>query len=183
MPMGMRARTASRATLAALSSLALAACQQPDVGDPCTLDVQAGGAPIDAAVPGQPGVACTTDAHAADYFRSGAYECDNLICIRSSTGAACTDATSAPTHPLDVRKYCSKPCVSDKDCKNDRIQLVCRPIVLDTGYLVFLQRCASDPTWVDPVYGACPPPATVTANLTLLGGVPSSNYCATPPHP
>ena len=80
-----------------------------------------------------------------------------------------------------MRKYCSKPCVSDQECENDRIKLVCRPIVLDSGYLIFLQLCVSDPARIDPVYGACPPPAEVSARLALLGGVPSSNYCATPP--
>ncbi len=174
----MRARTAPRATLAALSALALAACQQPDVGDPCTLDVQAGTplAPIDKDL--EPGVACTTDSYAHDYFRSGAYECDNLICIRSATGAACTSTADATTYPLDVRKYCSKPCVSDSDCKNDRIQLVCRTVVLDPAYLVFLQQCASAQAAGQPLPAGCPPDPQAT--LTLLGGVPSSNYCATP---
>ena len=178
MPMGTRARTASGAMVAALSALALAACQQPDVGDPCTLDVQAGTplAPIDVDL--EPGVACTTDAYAADYFRSGALECDNLICIRSATGAVCTDSTVAASDPKDVRKYCSKPCVSDSDCKNDRIHLVCRAIVLDSGYLAFLQQCAAAQAAGDPLPAGCP--SDPQAALALLGGVPSSNYCATP---
>ncbi|HEU4383796.1 MAG TPA: adventurous gliding motility lipoprotein CglC [Anaeromyxobacteraceae bacterium] len=176
----MRARTASRATLAALSALGLVACQEPDVGDPCTLDVQAGSPPALIDVDLGPGVACTTDTYAADYFRSGALECDNLICLRTATGDACSNTGVGATSPHDVRKYCSKACVSDKDCENDRIHLVCRPIVLDTGYLVYLTSCAADPARIDPTYGPCPPPATVTAMLTLLGSVPSSNYCATP---
>lgn len=184
MPIRMRARTARRATPAALSALALFACQQPDVGDPCTLDVYTlqGSPPVLASIDHDvsDGVACTTSAYAADFFRSGANECDNLICIRSATGAACSDPPAASTWPLAVRKYCSKPCVSDKDCFTSETGLVCRPIVLNSTYLVYLQQCAADPTRIDPVYGACPPPATVTAMLALLGGVPSSNYCATP---
>lgn len=188
MPIGMRALHAPRAVLAAFSALALAACQEQDVGEPCDLDVLAGSplVPIDqpaldAGGQAVPGVACTTEAYLADFFRSGALECDNLICIRSATGAACSDPALAPTWPKDVRKYCSRPCVSDQDCENGRIHLVCRPIVLDSGYLTFLQQCAANPGRIDPVYGPCPPPDEVASRLALLGGVPSSNYCATPP--
>lgn len=180
MPIGMRARTASRATLAALPALWLAGCQQPDVGDPCVLDVLAGTPPVSIDANLDPGVACTTDAYLADFFRSGALECDNLICIRSATGAACTDSGTAAAYPKDVRKYCSKACVSDKDCDNDRIHLVCRPIVLDTGYLLFLQQCAAAQAAGQPLPAGCPPDPKAT--LALLGTVPSSNYCATPPH-
>ncbi len=182
MPIRMRARTAHRLTLAALGWLALAACQQPDVGDPCALDVytEQGSPPVLASIdhPVSDGVAGSADQ--ADYFRSGANECDNLICIRSAPGGSCADAAFASTYPHAIRKYCSKPCVSDKDCFTSETGLVCRPIVLNSGYLVYLTTCASDPTRIDPVYGACPPPQTVTDLLRLLGGVPSSNYCATP---
>jgi hypothetical protein len=174
----MRARISAQGTLAALAALALAACQEPDVGQPCDLEIVAGSPPAAIDFRVDAGVFCSADE--ADYFRSGAFECDNLICIRSATAAACTDAGAPPTFPLDVRKYCSKPCVSDGDCKNDRIHLVCRPIVLSSGYLTYLQQCAADPTRIDPVYGACPPPADLAAILALLGTVPSSNYCATP---
>ncbi len=173
----MRPRTAAHGTLAALAALALAACQEPDVGQPCDLDV----ANIDYPVAGKEGVACSADS--ADYFRSGASECDNLICIRSDTGAACSDSGAPPTFTHDIRKYCSKPCVSDKDCFTSKTGLVCRAIVLDSGYLTYLQQCAADPTRIDPVYGPCPPPADLAAMLALLGSLPSSNYCATPPHP
>ncbi len=174
----MRARTAANGMLAALAALALAACQEPDVGQPCDLDVSG----IDVRLPLDPyGPDAFCSADAADYFRSGAIKCDNLICIRSATGGACRDPGEAPTYPLDIRKYCSKPCVSDDDCFTSETGLVCRPIVLDSGYLVYLQQCATDPARIDPVYGACPPPAELAAMLVLLGTVPSSNYCATPP--
>ncbi len=176
----MRARTAANGTLAALAALALAACQEPDVGQPCDLDVYVGSPPASIDYDVQQGVACSADT--ADYFRSGALECDNLICIRSATGADCTDKANAPsTFKYDVRKYCSKPCISDRDCKNDRIDLVCRPIVLDSGYLAFLQQCAAAQDAGDPLPPGCPPDPRGT--LALLGTVPSSNYCATPPHP
>ncbi len=174
----MRASTAAHGTLAALAALALGACQEADVGQPCELDAYSGSPPanIDVAVAGQPGVYCSADT--ADYFRSGAIECDNLICIRSATGAACTGTGPAFTgYPDDVRKYCSKPCVSDSDCKNDLIDLVCRPIVLDPCYLAFLQWCANPGTTANPcpAYTACPANAGY-----LLGSIPSSSYCATP---
>ena len=121
----MRAR--SRPALAIALALAAAACQSPDVGQRCNIGIV--------------GIDPTTVP--SDLLQTFNPVCDNLICIRSSTGAACTDAASVSTYPLDVRKYCSKACVSDKDCDNDRIHLVCRPIVLDSGYLLFLQQCAS----------------------------------------
>src|SRR5512134_480915 len=96
----MRARTASRGTLAALAAVALAACQEPDVGQPCDLDVYAGSPPASIDFYVEPGVACSADA--ADYFRSGVPDCDNLICIRSATGGACGDAGAAAAYPLDV---------------------------------------------------------------------------------
>lgn len=183
----MRAGIATHWTLAALVALALSACQQPDVGQPCELDVCAASANIDYCVSNAQGAGCSQgvpcsqgqacSANTADYFRSGAIECENLICIRSATGAACTsgDVGVVATYPKDIRKYCSKPCVSDADCKNDRIDLVCRSIVLDPAYLNFLNWCAANPGGTDPTYGPCPANAAA-----MLGSVPSSNYCATP---
>jgi hypothetical protein len=172
----MRAGIATHGTLAALAALTFSACQQADVGQPCDLDVSSGSPPVDVAVSGQQGAYCS--ANTADYFRSGATQCDNLICIRSADGAACPDGTALaayPTYVNEVRKYCSKPCVSDGDCKNDRIHLVCRAVVFDPAYLNFLNWCAVNPTGTDPTYGPCPANAAA-----MLGSVPSSNYCATP---
>lgn len=174
----MRASTAAHGTLAALAALSLSACQEADVGQPCQLDVYSGSPPvnIDAPVPGQQGTYCSADT--SDYFRSGAIECENLICIRSATGAACAGSGSAFTgYPDDIRKYCSKPCVADRDCENDFIKLVCRPIVLDSGYINFLQACAAGTVTQDQInlYGPCPANAGY-----LLGSIPSSSYCATP---
>jgi len=179
----MRARTASRGTLAALAALALAACQEPDVGQPCDLDVYAGSPPANIDYNVEQGVACSADA--ADYFRSGAFECDNLICIRSATAADCTVAGAPAGFDIDVRKYCSKPCVSDEDCFTSETGLACRPIVLDSAYLAsysaFLRDCIAALDAGQPLPAGCPPNPRGT--LALLGSVPSSNYCATPPRP
>lgn len=175
----MRVRTVSRGTLAALAALGLAACQDPDVGQPCDLDVYAGSPPQNIDYYLAPGSACSADA--ADYFRSGVPDCDNLICIRSYTGGACGSTSAPPTFTYDIRKYCSKPCVSDDDCFTSETGLVCRPIVLSSGYLAFLQQCAAAQAAGQPLPAGCPPDPAAT--LALLGSVPSSNYCATPPHP
>ncbi len=140
------------AALALCWLAALPGCKQdPDVGQPCAMTLLEGGNPID--VPsGQEGQFCS-DA-SADYFRTGATECDNLVCIRSVTGLCAT----GPKY--QVRRYCSKPCVSDDDCFRSQTGLVCRSIVLDAAFL------ASLPADVRQLY---------------LGDVQSSNYCATPP--
>ena len=98
------------ATLAFTASFAaLAACQSPDVGAPCSLDF---------AVP-QPVV--------ADYLETGRTECDNLVCIRSQgTSKQATEA------------YCSKPCVANGDCSPSDTGLVCRKVVLDDAFLATL---------------------------------------------
>lgn len=129
----MRARNAAHGTLAALAVLALGACQEPDVGQPCQLDIFQAGLPID--VEGAGGQVCSDVA--ADYFRSGAIECDNLICIRSATGA-CGDAAIAAANPLAIRKFCSKACVSDRDCFSGETHLSCRQIVLDPVFIAGL---------------------------------------------
>ena len=155
----MRARHAANATLAALAALALTACEKPDVGDPCQLDVYVGGTPIDVPLTNpEPGYACSTDEYDADYFRSGAPECENLICIRSATGASCRDPALVG-YPYEIRKYCSKACVSDRECFSGETGLFCRQIVLD------------------PVFLANLPP---DVRERYLGVIQSSSYCATP---
>lgn len=175
----MRASAAAHGTLAALAALGLCACQEADVGQPCMLDVYAGPSLvlIDASVSSSTGDYCSADT--GDYFRSGAIECENLICIRSATGATCGDTTAyAAGYTKDIRKYCSKPCIADQDCKNDLIDLVCRPIVLDSCYVSYLQWCANPGSSSNPCpsypSGSCPADAAA-----LLGSIPSSNYCAT----
>ena len=153
----MRARPKSQGAALALSwlaALALAACKQdPDVGQPCGMTlVDAAGSPIDVPA-GQEGEYCS--AVAADYFRTGATECDNLVCLRSATGLCASDPQK-----VQVRRYCSKPCVSDDDCFRSQTGLVCRSVVLDAAFLASL---------------------TPEVRQRYLGDVQSSNYCAPPP--
>ena len=69
---------------------------------------------------------------APDFFRSGAVECDNLICLQSPTGAC-----AGPT-PHQVKAYCSKACVSDSDCFHSETGLVCRQVLLDPAFVASL---------------------------------------------
>lgn len=145
--------------LALLTSVALllaaAACQTADVGQECRMNLKdSAGNPIDVEVDG--GALCSPNR--ADFFRSGAIECDNLICLRSATGACAGGDTAAP---LDVRYYCSKACVSDADCFTSDTGLVCRRVVLDPSFIASLPD------------GGAP----------WLPAVIASSYCATPALP
>jgi hypothetical protein len=136
--------------LATVASLTLAACQDADVGQDCDMTLAApGGGALDVMTGGQ---LCSSER--ADYFRTGAIECDNLVCVRSATGTCKADSALA-----SVRHYCSKACVSDRDCFTGQTGLVCRQIVLD------------------PVFLATLPP---DVRVRYLGQIQSSNYCATP---
>lgn len=149
----MRARPKGAAlALSWLAAAALVSCKQdPDVGQPCLMDLKdSADNPIDVPLGGE-----LCSAVAADYFRTGAVECDNLVCIRSATGLCAGDPQK-----VKVRLYCSKPCVSDDDCFRSQTGLVCRSVVLDAAFL------ASLPPEVRERY---------------LGDVQSSNYCAPPP--
>ena len=95
-------------------------------------------------------------ANRADFFRSGAIECEALVCLRSATGAC--PGGGAPD-PLQVRAYCSKACVSDADCFNKETGLVCRNIVLNEAFISSL------------------PP---DVREKYLGQLATSSYCATP---
>lgn len=116
--------------LALLPALVLlAGCQDPDVGQACSI----AGLPSGGAAP-----------VAADWMETGNTTCDNLVCIRS---------------PGRDVPYCSKACVSDRDCSSGSTGLVCRPVVLDAEFLASL------------------PEAT---RQKYLGDVQFSNYCAAP---
>jgi hypothetical protein len=106
-------RTSAFALVAAFS--ALAACQAPDVGAPCNLDV-APPTPV-----------------RADYMETGVAACDNLICIQSAPPPPGTKGSFDPNRP-----YCSKACVSDADCSQGDTGLVCRSVVLDATFLANL---------------------------------------------
>ncbi len=128
----MDAMSLPRRLLAAvpLAALLLAGCQAPDVGQACRMDLlYADGGAI--ALPVDGGI-CS--AEAADFFRSGAIECDNLVCLQSPTGTC----AGAGATPFEVRDYCSKACVSDADCFTSQTGLVCRRVLLDPSFVATL---------------------------------------------
>lgn len=119
------------ALLAAAIGL-LAGCQDPDVGQKCSLSLP------------------MTDV-TADWFETGNTQCDALVCMQSPTAAAGSKVKDNP--------YCSKACVSDRDCYSGETGLVCRAVVLDQEFLALLD------------------PAT---RQMYLGDIQISNYCAIP---
>ena len=149
MPARLRARSA-----AALAALSLVACQKADVGQACAMNVQyADGGYVDVTPPGLD-VKCSADR--SDYFRSGAIECEALVCLRSTTGPCPGGADT----PFQSRSYCSKACVSDSDCFTKETGLVCRTIVLDEAFISQLPKEVRE---------------------RYLGQLATSSYCATPP--
>jgi hypothetical protein len=125
-----------RLALAAAALAFLAACQGPDVGQACNLR-----APSALAGPG-PG---------ADWFETGNFECDNPVCIQSYLAPGPTKVKHNP--------YCSKACVSNRDCYSGDTGLVCRTVVLDADFLAALD------------------PAT---RAKYLGETQTASYCAIP---
>lgn len=98
--------------VAALLTLSLSACQQPDVGQSCQLTGQL---QCDANVTG-------------DYLQTGSTGCENLVCLCSQFQAGSRYQGA----------FCSKPCVSDADCFQSETGLVCRQVVLDPTFLASL---------------------------------------------
>ena len=119
------------ALLAAALGL-LAGCQDPDVGQACTLSV-------------------VIDAPTSDWFETGNTACDNLVCMQSPMPLGGSKVKNNP--------YCSKACISDRDCYSSETGLVCRAVVLDQEFLAALD------------------PAT---RARYLGDIQISNYCAIP---
>jgi len=132
--------------------LAAAACQSVDVGQPCQMNLDfADGGPI--AVPvSDGGVLCS--AQSADFLRTGALECDGLVCMQSAVGT-CNGQSATP---YQVNSFCSKACVSNADCFTSQTGLVCRLVLLDPSFVASL-----------PDGGAPYLPATL-----------QSSYCAPP---
>ncbi len=93
----------------ALGALLVAGCQDPDVGQPCTFDLDAS----------------TSSDIPADYLETGKTECENLVCIKSP----------AATARVKNNPYCSKPCVSNSDCSESDTGLVCRSVVIDPNFV------------------------------------------------
>ncbi len=104
-------RVSRLAPFVSAALLALAGCQDPDVGQPCTFDIQ--------------GISPTTIG--VDFLETGKTECENLVCMVSPTPPAGSKVKSNP--------YCSKVCVSNADCSQDETGLECRKVVLDETFL------------------------------------------------
>jgi hypothetical protein len=141
-------RFASTALALAFASSLLASCQSADVGQRCKLgwgDASATPAPTPATI-------------ASEYFENGNTGCDNLVCIVSpqSPGDRYFDCAGSQCG------YCSKPCVSDKDCFKSETGLVCRQVVLDPAFIQELQKA-------DPVKAS-----------QYLADIQFSSYCAVP---
>jgi hypothetical protein len=152
-----------RTVLVIASLLALAACQDPDVGDPCKVGWGAEPKPDALCDPSgferdpevNRDVACFSVA--ADFFESGNFRCDNLVCIISPVAVAKTEYDRVPG-----TGYCSKPCVSNQDCFQSETGLVCRQMVLDEAFIKQLEQ--NDPSLLQ----------------RYLGEVQFSSYCAVP---
>lgn len=103
---------------------AAAACQSPDVGAPCTITW------------GDQGLypAPTSLSVSADYIEfNAASGCENLVCIVSPAAPGTRYASTEPG-----LGYCSKACVSNRDCYQSETELECRMIVLDPAYIAGL---------------------------------------------
>lgn len=139
-------RLAYSALALALASTLLGGCQSADVGQRCELLWNtATGAPA----------APTPATIASEYFENGNTGCDNLVCIVSpqDPGERYYECAGSQCG------YCSKPCVSDKDCFMSETGLVCRQVVLDPAFI-----------------------ATLSAEVrsTYLADIQFSSYCAVP---
>jgi hypothetical protein len=142
------------ALLAVTACAALSAgCQPPDVGARCDItwgtDVNFP-PPLPAEIPG-------------DYLEMGNLACDSLVCIvspaRSGKYASCASGTTQCG-------YCSKPCVSDAECFKSETGLVCRQMVLDPAFILYLEaQDAANGTRLAAQY---------------LGDARYSRYCAAP---
>ncbi len=136
------------AAFALITLVALPACDKPDVGARCKL----GWNPNADVPPPTPATAL------GDYFESGNPDCDDLICILSpaKTGSKYNSCSG------DSCGYCSKPCVSNKDCYSGSTGLVCDAVVLDPTFISTLEE--NDPELLN----------------TYLGETRFSNYCVVP---
>ncbi len=119
------------ALLTAAALALLAGCQDPDVGQACTMRYAGG-------------------SQGGDWFETGNFECVNPICIRSvlPVGSSVKNET-----------YCSKACISNRDCYTSETGLICRSVVLDQDFLASLS--AAD-------------------RALYLGDIQISSYCAAP---
>jgi hypothetical protein len=123
----MRPRATRIPALAVVAALAvaLAGCDDPDVGQRCRLTWGTD--------PGSP--APTPQTAAGDYFESGNVGCEGLVCIVSPEAGSKYDQCDG-----DNCGYCSKACVSDEDCYHGDTGLVCNQLVLDPAFIATLDE-------------------------------------------
>jgi hypothetical protein len=117
-------RSAASKLAVALAAVALAACQNPDVGDSCTLQWGS-----DSSLPPP-----TPTTALGDYFQSGNTACDDLVCI-VSPGANADGCIPGSGQNCG---YCSKPCVSNDDCYTNETGLVCDLVLPDPAFIATL---------------------------------------------
>jgi hypothetical protein len=139
-------RAMSPQALALVPLLALLACDTPDVGQRCVLTWNQSWEEDGTAAPPTP------DTATGDYFETGNVSCDNLVCIVSPAITGSKYATCSG----DACGYCSKPCVSNKECYTSKTQLVCDTVVLDDAFIATLDDAT---------------------RVRYLGDVTSSYYC------
>ncbi len=144
-----------RSLLALAPFVVLAACQQADVGQPCKIQLGTANAPSASQLWSGGGTVPVCNERdrpcGGEYVEFNNTACENLVCVLSPAQAGSKYASEEPG-----AGYCSKPCVSNRDCYESDTKLVCRNIILDTTFLASLD------------------PAT---KERYLGDIEFSNYC------
>jgi hypothetical protein len=147
----MRADTPKLA-FALLPLIALLGCQKPDVGARCQLAWAQNWELEGQEPPPTPQTATT------DYFESGNLRCDDLVCIVSPAEAG-SKYGDCEGDDGDACGYCSKPCVSDRDCYKDETGLECEELLPDPKLIADLDE---------------------ETRVRFLGEIQISKYCVVP---
>lgn len=98
---------------------------------------------------------CDSPPCGGEYVEFNNTSCENLVCVLSPAQPGSRYATG----DHQASGYCSKPCVSNRDCYESDTKLVCRNVILDTTFLAGLD------------------PAT---KERYLGDIEFSSYCGVP---
>ncbi len=114
--------------LALLTLSALPGCDKPDVGARCELAWNAENIP--------PPPTPSSVESGSHYFEAGNTACDDLICLVSHAETGSKYASC----PEGKCGYCSKPCVSDRDCYSGETGLKCEQILLDPAFRALLEQ-------------------------------------------
>lgn len=125
----MRAHAPSLA-LALIALLTASACDKPDVGARCVLAWNQNWETDGTPPPPKPSTA------QGDYFETGNLGCDDLVCIVSPAAPGTKYGSCSGT----ACGYCSKPCVSDRDCYTGSTGLKCQQLILDPTFLATLDE-------------------------------------------